>query len=180
MSNSFIEIPASKQSLAQRGLVYGVGLNDAAYMTQQLVNGKRLQCPFYLKWRSMIARCYDKKYQENFPTYLGCTVCNDWLKFSAFKAWMVKQDWEGMQLDKDIRVQGNKIYGPEFCSFVTNEANSIEAHAKRFRFINPEGRLVEIYNLTVHCKENNLNRGNMWSVHKGNIPHAKGWTKAPD
>ena len=114
-------------------LVYGVGLNDADYVTQRweeagYVDGKRKQklvwrCPFYRAWSSMLNRC-SEKWQEKYPTYKGCTVSENWLKFSNFKAWMEKQNWEGKHLDKDLLFQGNKIYGADTCVFVTPMVNT--------------------------------------------------------
>ena len=42
-----------------------------------------------------------------------------------FRMWMEKQDWEGLFLDKDIIVKGNKCYSPDTCIFVTRQVNSI-------------------------------------------------------
>ena len=38
---------------------------------------------------------------------------------------MKSQDWEGKELDKDILVQGNKVYSPVTCIFVTKEVNCL-------------------------------------------------------
>ena len=38
---------------------------------------------------------------------------------------MRSQDWQGKQLDKDILTQGNKIYSPERCLFVTQYINGL-------------------------------------------------------
>ncbi len=38
---------------------------------------------------------------------------------SSFKSWMETQDWEGKQLDKDLLFEGNRVYSPETCVFVT-------------------------------------------------------------
>ena len=38
---------------------------------------------------------------------------------------MEKQDWEGKDLDKDIKIPGNKIYSPETCLFVSSEINKL-------------------------------------------------------
>jgi len=123
-------------------LVYGVGINDAEYVTQKWetieVNGKIKQrlvwyCPYYRVWRNMLKRCYSDKYQESQPTYRGCSVSEEWLRFSNFRAWMECQDWEGMQLDKDLLFSGNKVYSGETCVFVTRMVNTftIDCRASR-------------------------------------------------
>ena len=71
----------------------------------------------------MLQRCYSEKWQERYPTYKGCSVSEEWHTFSNFKAWMEKQQWEGKQLDKDILFEGNKVYSPEPCVFVTRKTN---------------------------------------------------------
>jgi hypothetical protein len=107
-----------------RSRVYGVGINDAGYVVQPTVNSERVVCPFYRVWKSMLARCYSDKDHTRRPTYIGCSVCEDWLTFSIFKEWMVKQVWEGKQLDKDLLITGNKTYSPEACVFVPHLVNS--------------------------------------------------------
>lgn len=134
--NSFVEIPANKNSLAQRKLMCGVGLNDSWYIVRREINGKSQMCPFYKKWIGMIRRCYSEKWHNEHPTYKGCTVCDEWLVFSNFKAWMESQDWQGKALDKDILVQGNKAYSPDFCIFVTQAINNLlgDSKARRGKF----------------------------------------------
>lgn len=105
--------------------IHGVGINDADYLIRKIVNGKSTICPIYQIWANMITRCYSDKYQSRQPTYIGCTVCEEWLLFSNFRLWMVSQDYEGKALDKDIIVFGNKIYSPETCCFVPQELNSL-------------------------------------------------------
>lgn len=114
--------------------VYGVGINDADYTikvneTLGYVDGKQIQrvvwtCPFYKRWVDMLKRCYNSYDLTKNPTYMGCSVCYDWLTFSNFRKWMSSQDWEGKQLDKDILVRGNKVYSPETCVFLPSEVNS--------------------------------------------------------
>lgn len=110
-------------------LVYGVGVNDADYHVQifQTVSGKRKLiwfCPFYRAWKDMLGRCYSPKLLARFPTYLGCSVVPEWLTFSVFRLWMIDQSWHGNQLDKDILKQGNKVYGPSTCVFVSSQLNN--------------------------------------------------------
>lgn len=122
----FIESPASKLSLSNRSLIHGIGINDADYITfYRGIDGKPHKCPYYVKWSSMLERCYSERYQAKRASYKGCSVTKGWLLFSNFKSWMSKQDWMGKQLDKDILSQGNKIYSPEKCLFVTQKINTL-------------------------------------------------------
>ena len=130
-------------------LIYGVGINDAEYVVQKFEvvskRGEKLKrkctwiCPFYSRWVSMLQRCYSEKYQERFPSYKGCEVYTEWLVFSCFKQWMETQDWEGNQLDKDILKEGNKIYSPDLCVFITQKVNSFYTDSARARGIYPIG-----------------------------------------
>lgn len=105
-------------------LVYGVGINDAGRPVTSELNGKMVMCPFYAKWRAMLQRCYDSKLHLRRPTYVGCSVTEEWLLFSNFERWMKTQDWEGKELDKDLLKVGNKLYSPDFCIFIPPELNS--------------------------------------------------------
>ena len=114
-------------------LLYGVGINDVDYTVQKYeatgyVDGKRKQklvwiCPYYKAWKNMLQRCYSAKLQEKYPTYIGCSVSEDWKYLSVFKDWMECQDWEDKQLDKDLLFEGNKVYSPETCVFVSGAVN---------------------------------------------------------
>lgn len=125
-------------------IVCGVGINDADYRISETikVNGKSKivwYCPFYLKWKNMITRCYSKNFQKAAPTYIECSVCPEWIYFSKFKAWMETQEWEDKELDKDILSFGNKIYSPEFCVFVDAKTNSFFSERKAARGEYPIG-----------------------------------------
>ena len=114
-------------------LVCGVGVNDLPYKTQvwEAVTengGKRVRkivfkCKYYIAWKSMLERCYSKKYLEMYPSYIGTSVCSEWLSATAFKKWMEQQEWQGKSLDKDIIAPGSKLYSPETCAFVLQATN---------------------------------------------------------
>ena len=111
-----------------RGKICGVGINDAGYVVNQTINGKRKMCPYYCTWAHMIKRCYmdDAKRRPGIETpYIGCSVVEEWHKFSVFKSWMETQDWRGKCLDKDLKVYGNKVYGPDTCIFITQDINKL-------------------------------------------------------
>jgi hypothetical protein len=99
-------------------LVYGWGIND---MPGWPTRG----CPFYRTWSRMLQRCYDKNFLNKHPTYRDVTVCEEWKFFSAFKQWMDKQDWEEKDLDKDLRIPGNKGYWPDACLYVKHHINTL-------------------------------------------------------
>jgi hypothetical protein len=46
---------------------------------------------------------------------------------------MSKQGWQGNQLDKDIVINGNKVYQPSSCVFVSALVNSILTDAGSIR-----------------------------------------------
>lgn len=101
--------------------VYGVGINDSGYNIQE--KGKGYVCPFYLKWRNMLQRCYSKN------KYDDCEVCESWKVFSHFKEWAVSQDIPSEELskyhlDKDLLRNGSKLYSPETCCFLPPLVNT--------------------------------------------------------
>lgn len=123
-----------------RKLIYGVGINDADYyVSHRDEKGKKISCPFYARWKRMLTRCYSEKFHVTNPTYVGCSVTEEWHGFSEFKDWMEKQSWEGMALDKDILVPGNRVYSPSTCVFVPRQLNQIFADARAARGAHPLG-----------------------------------------
>ena len=130
-------------------LVYGVGINDAGYVVrvmgyieERLANGNKKQvsvwfCPYYARWGNMLKRCYSKKHHNKRPTYQDCSVSEEWLLFSNFREWMVTQEWEGNELDKDLLLLGNKVYSPETCVFVNSRVNSfiLDSGVTRVRYL---------------------------------------------
>ena len=109
--------------------VHGVGIND--------IGGAKDE--YYDRWFNMIKRCYSKSSLKASSTYIGCSVCEDWLLFSNFKEWMVKQDWHGKELDKDIISPRNKVYSPSTCVFVDRKINTLlcDCASKRGKY--PQG-----------------------------------------
>lgn len=97
---------------------FGVGNHKAS------VRGKTTIA--YNKWNNMLIRCYDEGYLSQKPTYIGCSVCDEWLNFQNFADWFYDNypdDGDTYCLDKDFKVIGNKIYSPETCIFIPNSIN---------------------------------------------------------
>ena len=130
-------------------LVYGVGVNDLGYRTQVYEDlpkngGRRVRetvfkCKYYTVWTNMLKRCYSNKYLESNPTYIGTSVCSEWLSATAFKKWMEQQDWRDKCLDKDIIVPGNKLYSPDTCAFVLEATNTFVTASDASRGEHPIG-----------------------------------------
>ena len=110
--------PATATSISQRKPRYGVGVNDASYITTPRVNGVKLWDPAYLAWVGMLERAYSERYHAEKPTYSDITVCSTWHSFRAFRAWWLSNYREGDNLDKDLLVVGNREYSPDACIYV--------------------------------------------------------------
>lgn len=106
-------------------LVAGVGVTDVDY------SPVATKCPYYVVWQAMLMRCYSPRMLKKNPTYLGCSVDPAWHSFSTFKSWMMLQDWKNKELDKDLLVHGNKVYGPNTCLFVSSAINCLFNKGKR-------------------------------------------------
>jgi len=98
--------------------------------------------PSYCSWRSVIERCYSKKNLARNPTYKGCLVHPSWLNFQVFADWYEKEPNSGnlgFDLDKDLRLGGNKVYGPDTCSFVPEQINTLLNNCGSSRGLLPQG-----------------------------------------
>ena len=78
-----------------------------------------------MAWRGMLTRCYSERYQEKRPSYIGCSVCDEWTYLSGFKRWFDVHYKDGYALDKDIIKKGNKVYSSDTCAFVPTEINGL-------------------------------------------------------
>lgn len=113
-------------------LVHGVGFNDKSSIVFK--NGKNVL--EYKKWLAILERCYSEKLHKRRPTYIGCTVSENFKSYSYFRDWCQKQigfGRDGFELDKDILVKGNKVYSEDTCVFVPSQINSMmtKTNAKR-------------------------------------------------
>ena len=108
----------------KRSFVYGVGVNDWDGKIE--VDGKKIW--EYRLWKNMLQRCFDEKFKQKQPTYNDVTCCDEWLIMTNFIediSVMKGYGIEGWQLDKDILVKGNQLYGKDSCCFVPKDVNSL-------------------------------------------------------
>ena len=137
--------------------VFGIGyLGEGKYKASK--NGKVTK--EYNTWQHMINRCYDTKYHTKYPTYIGCTVAEEWHNFQNFAEWYDKNYYEipgqKMHLDKDILVKGNKIYGPDTCVFVPENINTLFVKKDAIRGYLPIGVFYHKHNKK-YCAKCNIN-----------------------
>lgn len=101
-----------------RRLVQGVGIND---LEETYLKAPR----FYNIWNHMLKRCYSLALHKKRPSYIGCSVTEEWYKLSNFKIWYEENNVDGWHLDKDLLIPKNKIYSPDTCVFVPTNINSL-------------------------------------------------------
>ncbi len=158
--------------------IYGVGfIGDGCYVSFR--NGKHTN--EYICWSGMIERCYSDDCQKRQPTYKGCSVHPDWHNFQTFAKWYHENypaDGGDYHLDKDKSVEGNKVYGPDTCEFLTRQENNDISLPKKYKFKDPFGNAISVINLSKFCKSNNLNLCHMSSVSTGKRKSHKGWRLA--
>ena len=105
--------------------VYGVGYLGGNSELKSTYNGKK--CNIYTQWKNMIERCYNEKFHQRQPTYIDCTVSDEFKDYSKWREWYDKYpykqgDW---QIDKDLLIKGNKVYSEDYCVFLPKEINSV-------------------------------------------------------
>lgn len=119
-----------------KATVYNIGFfGEGPYKAN--IKGK--QTKRYKVWNSMIQRCYDLKFQSKNPWYVGCEVDVKWHNYQNFAKWFEENYIEGFELDKDLLIMNNKIYGPNTCSFIPKEINNLLVTRKKSRGNYPIG-----------------------------------------
>ena len=101
----------------------------------------------YNTWVCMLTRCYGAIQHKEGSSYKGCNMSEYFLYYPNFKEWCLNQvgfcavDDKGkiFQLDKDILVEGNKVYGEDTCCFVPAEINGLQLTLKNNRVLLPKG-----------------------------------------
>lgn len=81
----------------------------------------------YLCWYNMLARVYCTTLQKNYPTYIGCSISEEWHNFQVFAKWFTEHQFyrSGYELDKDILSRGNKHYSKDTCTLVPKRINAV-------------------------------------------------------
>lgn len=107
------------------------------------VNG--LTTKEFSTWGSLFNRSYSEKYISKKPTYSACSVDDRWHNFQNFAAWTVNQvGWglEDWQIDKDLLLKGNKVYGPDTCVMLPRKLNMLTVLRSSARGTTPIGVFI--------------------------------------
>lgn len=133
-------------------------------------------------WASMLKRCYAS---DNYNvTYKDCSVVEDWFNFQTFADWATHNGFEkNMQLDKDIKIKGNKVYGPDTCMFVTAADNTAEKNARYVDEVSHEyalivvntGEVIEGKNKNEFIRTNGLNSNFFSMLERGKYQQSHGY-----
>ena len=80
----------------------------------------------YRRWCAMICRVYRPTTERIKRSYEDCSVDPRWHNFQNFAEWYQQQPYNnqsGYELDKDLILEGNKVYGPETCCLIPSVLN---------------------------------------------------------
>lgn len=144
---------------------------------------------FYRLWAHMIYRCY--KGGKGLSHYEDCFVvdrwhnfqnfCEDIQKLPGFDKWVKFEKGEGgrnlYQLDKDTREEGNKIYCPDLCHFITHTENTVAALSggrTTYQFVK-DGEIITVYDLNKWCAEEGINPFNIRFMIAGGSKSSAGY-----
>lgn len=116
------------------------------------ITRKKRDIKSYRVWINTLTRSYSESRHKKQPTYIGCSVCEEWKEYSNFKRWYDINYKDGYQLDKDLLARDNKVYCPEHCRFVPQRINSLILDSKATRGENPQGVSFHIGRKKYHAK----------------------------
>jgi len=134
-TGSTIEVYKSNASRGKVKDPYKISFCGVGYIGEPSKPHYRKQA--YRLWSNMLKRCYDEKYKSGYYGR-GYSVCERWKCFANFLEDLPHLDnfdqwlrgfndlYPSYNLDKDLRVKGNKVYCKECCSFVLESINKSE------------------------------------------------------
>lgn len=141
--------------------ICGVGyLGVGDYKATEITDGVVRPTKEYDAWRSMLRRCYAGL--EQCKSYKDCKVCEEWHNFQNFAKWFDENyyeiEGERMQVDKDIKIKGNKIYSPDNCLIVPNRINCLFVKSTDKRGEYPIGVYMHKGRYIAQCHVTELSR----------------------
>ena len=141
---------------------------------------------FYTLYKSMMQRCYLQS-NQSYKNYgeKGVTVSEEWQDLDTFfqtidsvEGFDFEKIMSGdLQLDKDIKNPGNKVYSKEACKFVTRSENSGNrpSNSKLFVAVAPDYTYSYHINRDKFCRENNFSSWTVFNILKKGKGTYKNW-----
>ena len=102
--------------------VFGIG-----YLGCSDADANRTDNYIYSKWANMMQRCYDEETHRLKPYYAPCTAEIEFQNFSNYREWH-RENAMGdrkVDLDKDVLIRGNSVYGSETCTLIPHFTNTV-------------------------------------------------------
>jgi len=104
--------------------------------------------PWIEVYSNLLKRCNGDS--EKYPTYVECKICDEWLnnkeKFYKWYQDNIYDCEENIQLDKDIKIKGNKLYSPNTCLLVPLSINSLfKVYNGKTKGVNKNGNRYRVY-----------------------------------
>lgn len=140
----------------------------------------------YRVWWHMKGRCLNPS-DRSYRLYggNGVTICEKWLELDGFLHDVDKIDgWDkdmfmtsNLQLDKDLKVEGNKVYSPEFCLWVSPDTNvGLRPNLMRPTIaLTPEGKRIRYFNTAKLCRDHGLNKNAIRECLLYRLKNHHGW-----
>lgn len=96
-----------------------------------------------LIWANMRNRCTPgSSFQQRSPTYIGCTMSDNFKDFQFFAEWCQTQVGYGLkdyEIDKDFLILRNRVYSEDTCVFIPVTLNAFLNSRAKSRGVYPQG-----------------------------------------
>lgn len=105
----------------------------------------------------------------------SCNYHKEWDDYQNFKDWSLSNGYN----DDKILCRNGDVgdYEPDNCRWDTQQSNNEENFSKHYKFVNPDGDVVELFNIRKFGRDNGLDPSALLRVNDGSRTHHKGWTR---
>lgn len=155
--------------------VFGVGFIGGDNYSPKV---KGVVTKAYTVWQAMIRRCYSEICLKKQPTYSGCTVSTDWHNFQTFAEWFYDNypdDGKCYELDKDIKIDGNREYSSNSCIFVSKKENTIKSSGVAISLTSADGVTRKYKTCSEAALSIGVSPSSLSKLLNGKVKTAKGW-----
>lgn len=116
---------------------------NGAWVKSYVEEGLPYATKMYSIWNKMKCRCkVGGAHQRNNPSYIGCTMSENFKDFQYFADWYSNQKGYGeygYHLDKDLLFTGNMLYSEHTCTLVPPALNNFLVRSKKRQGAYPVG-----------------------------------------